>query len=66
MMNFEAWSLQSLNDLEPLRPDRVDQDIDFVSLNEKRSVADPRDANFASADLRKLRRRETAGALNEK
>ena len=33
MMNFEAWLLQSLDHLEPFRPDRVDQDVDFVGLH---------------------------------
>jgi len=35
MMNFEARLLQTLDYLEPLRPVRIDQDIDFVSLNKK-------------------------------
>ena len=65
MMNFEAWSLQSFDHLEPLRPDRIDQYIEFVGLDKKRSMSDPRDANFAFADFRKLRRRVTAGAFDE-
>jgi len=35
MMNFEAWLFQPLDHLEPFRPDRVDQDIDLVGLDEK-------------------------------
>ncbi len=35
MMNFEARLLQTLDHLEPLRPVRIDQDIDLVSLNKK-------------------------------
>ena len=35
MMNLEARLFQSFDYLEPLRPDRIDQDIDFVSLNKK-------------------------------
>ena len=66
MMNFEAWSLQSFDHLEPLRPDRIDQYVEFVGLDEKRGMSDPRDANFAFADFRKLRRRVTAGAFDEK
>ncbi len=66
MMNFEAWLFQSLDHLEPFRPDGVDQDIDFVSLNKKRGVPDPGDANLAFADFRKLRRRVTTGAFDEK
>ena len=65
-MNFEAWSLQSFDHLEPLRPDRIDQHINFMGLDEKRGMSDPGDANFAFADFRKLRRRVTAGALDEK
>src|SRR4030095_11433156 len=35
MMNLEALLLQTLDYLEPLRPVRIDQHIDFVSLNKK-------------------------------
>ena len=35
MMNLEARLLEALDDLEPLRPVRIDQDIRFVSLNKK-------------------------------
>src|SRR5262249_38998821 len=35
MMDFEARLLQALDYLEPLRPVRVDQDIDFVGLHKK-------------------------------
>src|SRR4029453_11508995 len=42
--------------LEPLRPVWIDQHIDFVSLNKKRRVADPRNTNFAFANFWKLRR----------
>jgi hypothetical protein len=66
MMNFEAWSLQSFDHLEPLRPDRINQYINVVGLDEKRGMSDPRDANFAFADFRKLRRRVTTGAFDEK
>ena len=66
MMNFEAWSLQSFDHFEPLRPDRIDQYINVVGLNEKRGMSDPGDANFAFADFRELRRRVTAGAFDEK
>ena len=65
-MYFEAWSLQSFDHFEPLRPDRIDQYINFVGLDEKRGMSDPCDANFAFADFRKLRRRVTTGAFDEK
>jgi hypothetical protein len=35
MMNFEAWLLQALDYLEPLRPVWIDQNIDLVCLNKK-------------------------------
>ena len=35
MMDFEARLFQSLDDLEPFRPDRIDQDVDLVRLDEK-------------------------------
>ena len=66
MMNFEAWSLQSFDYLEPLRPNWVDQYVNVVGLDEKRGMSDPGDTNFAFADFRKLRRRVTTGALDEK
>jgi len=66
MMNFEAWLLQSFDHLQPLRPDRIDQYINFVGLDEKRGMSDPCDANFAFADFRKFRWRVTAGAFDEK
>lgn len=66
MVNFEAWSLQSFYHLEPFRPDWIDQYINFVRLDEKRGMSDPRDANFAFVDFRKLRRRVTAGTFDEK
>src|SRR4051812_9219968 len=38
MMNLESRLFQSLDDLEPFRPVRVDQDIDLGGLNQKGSV----------------------------
>ena len=35
MMNFEARLFQSFDDLEPFRPNRIDQDIYLVRLDEK-------------------------------
>ncbi len=65
MVNFKAWLLQTFDHLEPLRPDRVDQDVDLVSLNEKRRVADPCDADLAFADFRELRSRRTTRTFDE-
>ena len=65
VMDFEARPFQSFDDLEPFRPNRIDQDVDLVRLDEKRSVADPGNADLAFADLRKLRRHVFAGSLHE-
>src|SRR5262245_44666797 len=65
MMDFEARLLQTFDDLEPLRPNRVDQDVDLVCLDQKGSVTDPGDADLAFANLRKLRRHVFAGSLHE-
>jgi len=35
VMDFEAGPFQSFDDLEPFRPNRIDQDIDLMRLNEK-------------------------------
>ena len=35
MMDFEARLFQSFDDLEPFRPNRIDQDVDLVRLDEK-------------------------------
>ena len=56
MMNFEARLFETLDNLEPLRPVWIDQDIGLVSLNEKRGVADPGNTNLAFANPWKLRR----------
>ena len=66
MMNFEAWLFQPLDHLEPFRPNRVDQDVDLVGLDEKRRVADPGNADFALSNFWELRSRGTARALDEK
>src|SRR5437773_11762010 len=65
-MNFETRLLQSFNHFEPLRPDRINQDINLVRLNQKRSVPNPGDAHVAFPDFRKLRPRMIASALGEK
>jgi hypothetical protein len=65
MMNFEAGPFQSFDHLEPLRPVRVDQDIDFVSLKEKRGVTNPSDADFTFVKFWKLRRDLATGAFDE-
>ena len=64
-MDFEARLFQSLDDLEPFRPNRIDQDVYLVRLDEKRGVPDPGNADLAFADLRKLRRHVFTGSLHE-
>src|ERR1700676_733487 len=63
MMDFEPRSLQALNHLEPLRPVWIDQYIDLVGLNQKRSVANPGNANLAFLEFREYRRRIITGPL---
>src|SRR5205085_5187278 len=65
MMNVEPRLLEPLDHFQPLRPDRVDEQIELVSLNQKRSVADPGDADLALANLRELWTRVIAGTLRE-
>src|SRR4029077_6525049 len=65
MMNFESRLLQPFNHLQPLRPDRIDQHIHLVRLNQKRGVADPGDADLARRNRRKLRRDVFARSLDE-
>ena len=66
MMNLETGLLQALDHLQPLRPIRIDQDVDLMRLNQKRSVPDPGDADLAFSNFRKFRRRVIARALDEK
>ena len=65
MMNFEAWLFQSFDNLEPFRPNRIDQDVYLVRLDQKGGMTDPGNADFPFADLRKLRRHVFAGSLYE-
>jgi hypothetical protein len=65
MMDFEAGPFQSFDHLEPFRPNRIDQDVYLVCLDEKRGVTDPGNSDLAFAYLRKLRRHVLAGSLHE-
>ena len=56
MMNFKPGLFQSFDDFEPLRPDRIDEDVDLVSLNKKRRVADPSHAELTGSELGELGR----------
>src|SRR6266568_3426969 len=65
-MNLKPGPLQSFDHLQPLRPVRIDQDIDLVCLQQKRSVSDPGEANFTSLDFWKLRLKMIAGTPDKK
>src|SRR5712691_10421667 len=65
-MNLKPGPLQSFDHLQPLRPVRIDQDIDLVRLQQKRSVSDPGETNFASLDFGELRLKMIAGTPDKK
>ena len=65
-MNVKPRLLQSFDDAEPHRPDRIDQDIGVVSLNQKGGVTDPGDANLARLHFWEQRTRVSGpGTLGE-
>ena len=66
MMNFESGLLQSLNHLQPLRPNWVDQDIHLMRLDQERSVSDPGDADLSGSNQRELRERIITGTPRKK
>jgi len=47
MVNFETRLFEPLDHLQPFRPERIDQDIGFVGLNQERRMANPGNADFA-------------------
>jgi len=57
MMNIKTGFLEAFDHAEPHRPDRIDQDIDFVRLNQERSVTDPGNGNLAGLHVWKQRTR---------
>lgn len=50
-MNLEARLLQPLDHLQPLGPNRIDQHIQLMRLNQKRRVSNPGYADFAFPNL---------------
>ena len=54
MMNLKARLFQALDHFQPHRPDGIDQHVDLLRLNQKRSVANPGDTDFALADFREI------------
>ena len=51
VMNFKARLAEAFDNLQPLRPVRVDENAVLGGLNEKRGVADPGDAKLANAQF---------------
>ena len=66
MMNFEPRFFEAFNYFEPFRPNRVDQNVDDMCLNQKRRVTDPGDADLAFTDLGKVGRRLSTEPLHKK
>ena len=66
MMNFEPGLLQSLDHFQPLRPNRVDQDVHFMRLDQERGMSNPGDADFAGSNQRELRERIITGTPRKK
>src|SRR5207302_9200670 len=66
MMNMKSRLLESFDHAQPHRPDRIDQHVRFVGLDQERGMPDPGDANLAGLHFWKKRTRVSrAGALGE-
>jgi len=65
VMDLEARPLKTFDHFQPFRPDRIDQNIDFVRLDQKGGMANPGDTDFACPNLRKLWGAVIARALDE-
>src|SRR5437588_1455056 len=66
MMNMKSRLLEPLDHAQPHRPDRIDQHVRLVGLNQERGVSDPGDANLAGLDFWKKRTRVSrTGAFGE-
>ncbi len=66
VMNLKPGPLQSFDHLQPFRPVGINQDIDLVRLQQKRSMPDPGEANFAFSDCGEVRLKMVAGAPDKK
>src|SRR2546423_3556119 len=55
MMDVKARFFESLDHAEPHRPDRIDQNVRVVRLDQKRRVSDPSDANLSGLHFWKKR-----------
>ena len=65
MMNVKPRFFESLDHAQPHRPDRIDQHIGLVRLNQKRGVTDPGDANLTRLHFRKERPRTRTGPFGK-
>src|SRR5581483_133196 len=66
VVQAEAGMLDTFDDFEPLRPVRIDQDVNALRLDQKRRVADPCNADLVFLELWKERLEMRAEALGEK
>lgn len=65
MVKVYARFLESLDHAQPHRPDRIDENVRVVRLNQERRVADPGDADLPWLHFWKRRARAGAGTLGE-
>src|SRR4029079_10032659 len=66
MVNFESWLLESLDYFQPFRPDRIDQNVELMGLNQKRGVANPRDEDLSLVMCGILRLHRITSAFRNK
>jgi hypothetical protein len=65
-MNLKPGLFKTLDHFEPLGPIWINQNVDFVCLNQKRGVTDPSDADLPWADYGKFRGRVITRTFGEK
>ena len=61
MVNFKTRLFEPLDHLQPLGPNRIDQDVELVCLDQERGVPNPGNTDFALANLGELRLDVVAG-----
>ena len=66
MVNFESWLLESFDYFQPFRPDRIDQNVELMGLDQKRGVANPSDADLALVNFGELRPNVITSSLGKK
>ena len=65
MLDLQTAALDAFEQEKPVRKIGINQDVEVGELDQKRSVADPSDADLAFSDLGKLRRHVFAGSFHE-